>query len=393
MGFYTEPAFFIVTAVVVCIAIVIGLLQKPLHKFGLVASIVMLGLLFSESLASLVFFLAYLVYSLALEKYVERLFRMKDSRAVAKYRVALALQIAPLAVYKVGVLFNPTFLGFIGISYITFKAVQVLIELRDGLIESMQPWRYLYFLMFFPTFTSGPILRSRAFEKDLDRTLTRTEYLEYLYRGAGWFILGALYKFVGSALTGWLMWFAPAAIGGDTPGAFACAQLAYAFMYGLNLFFDFAGYSHMAVGVGFALGIEVPRNFRAPFLSVDIKDFWNRWHITLSYWLRDFVFMRFTTAAFEHSWFKSTVTTACIAYIVNMLVMGFWHGITVDFVAYGLYHGLLLAACELIQRKWGFYKKHKKDRWFRICSWAVTMIAVFYGFALFSGQALHPIAV
>ena len=393
MGFYTEPAFFIVTAVVVCIAIVIGLLQKPLHKFGLVASIVMLGLLFSESLASLVFFLSYLVYSLALEKYVERLFRMKDSRAVAKYRVALALQIAPLAVYKVGVLFDPTFLGFIGISYITFKAVQVLIELRDGLIESMQPWRYLYFLMFFPTFTSGPILRSRAFEKDLDRTLTRTEYLEYLYRGAGWFILGALYKFVGSALTGWLMWFAPAAIGGDTPGAFACAQLAYAFMYGLNLFFDFAGYSHMAVGVGFALGIEVPRNFRAPFLSVDIKDFWNRWHITLSYWLRDFVFMRFTTAAFEHSWFKSTVTTACIAYIVNMLVMGFWHGITVDFVAYGLYHGLLLAACELIQRKRGFYKKHKKDRWFRICSWAVTMIAVFYGFALFSGQALHPIAV
>lgn len=393
MGFYTEPAFFIVTAAVVCVAIVIGLLQKPLHKFGLAASIVMLGLLFSESLASLAFFLVYLAYSLALEKYVERLFCAKDPRAVAKYRVALALQIAPLAVYKVGVLFDPTFLGFIGISYITFKAVQVLIELRDGLIESMQPWRYLYFLMFFPTFTSGPILRSRAFEKDVDRALTRDEYLEFLYRGAGWFILGALYKFVGSALTGWLMWFAPAAIGGDTPGAFACAQLVYALMYGLNLFFDFAGYSHMAVGVGFALGIEVPRNFRAPFLSVDIKDFWNRWHITLSYWLRDFVFMRFTSASFEHSWFKSTVTTACIAYILNMLVMGFWHGITVDYVAYGLYHGLLLAACELIQRKWGFYKKHKKDRWFRVCSWAITMVAVFYGFALFSGQALHPIAV
>ena len=148
---------------------VIGLLQKPLHKFGLVASIVMLGLLFSESLASLVFFLAYLVYSLALEKYVERLFRMKDSRAVAKYRVALALQIAPLAVYKVGVLFEPDFLGFIGISYITFKAVQVLIETRDGLIEDMRLLDYLYFLVFFPTFTSGPILRSRAFEKDLER--------------------------------------------------------------------------------------------------------------------------------------------------------------------------------------------------------------------------------
>ncbi|MBQ9043357.1 MAG: D-alanyl-lipoteichoic acid biosynthesis protein DltB [Eggerthellaceae bacterium] len=393
MGFYTEPAFFIATAVVACIAVVLGVLEKPLHKYGLAASVVMLALLFSDSLPSLVFFLAYLVYSFALERFVERLFRTDAPHAVEKYRIALALQIAPLAVYKVGVVFEPTFLGFVGISYITFKAVQVLIEIRDGLIGSIKPWRYLYFLVFFPTFTSGPILRSRAFEKDLDRALPRDGYLELLYRGAGWFILGALYKFVGSALTGWLMWFAPAAIGGATPAAYAAAQVVYALMYGLNLFFDFAGYSHMAVGVGFALGVEVPRNFRAPFLSVDIKDFWNRWHITLSYWLRDFVFMRFTSAALAHEWFKSTVTTACIAYIVNMLVMGFWHGITVDYVLYGLYHGLLLAACELIQRKWGFYKKHKKDRWFRVCSWAVTMVAVFYGFALFSGQALCPIAV
>ena len=393
MGFYTEPAFFIAAAVVACIAIVLGVLEKPLHKYGLVASAVMLALLFSESLASLVFFLVYLAYSLALEKYVERLFRTGDAHAVAKYRVALALQIAPLAVYKVGVVFDPTFLGFIGISYITFKAVQVLIELRDGLIESMRPWHYLYFLLFFPTFTSGPILRSRAFQKDLDRALARDEYLELLYRGAGWFILGALYKFVGSALTGWLMWFAPAALSGSTPAAFACMQVVYALMYGLNLFFDFAGYSHMAVGLGFALGIEVPRNFRAPFLSVDIKDFWNRWHITLSYWLRDFVFMRFTTASFEHKWFKSTLTTACVAYIVNMLVMGFWHGITVDYVLYGLYHGVLLALCELVQRKSKFYKKHKKERWFRVCSWAITMVAVFYGFALFSGQALNPISL
>lgn len=393
MGFYTEPAFFIAAAICACVAVVLGVLEKPLHRFGLAASVVMLGLLFSESVASLAFFLVYLVYSFALEKYVERQFAAQAQHAVAHYRVALALQIAPLFVYKVGVLFDPTFLGFIGISYITFKAVQVLIELRDGLIKSIKPWHYLYFLLFFPTFTSGPILRSRAFEKDLDRTLSRDEYLEMLYRGIGWFVLGALYKFVGSALTGWLMWFAPAAIGGATPLAYAGAQVCYAFMYGLNLFFDFAGYSHMAVGLGLALGVEVPRNFRAPFISVDIKDFWNRWHITLSYWLRDFVFMRFTAAAFEHSWFKSTIATACTAYIVNMVIMGFWHGITVPYVTYGLYHGVLLALCELVQRKSKFYKAHKKQRWFKVCTWAVTMVAVFFGFALFSGQVFSPVAV
>lgn len=393
MGFYTEPAFFILLAVVVAIAAVIGIAEKPLHKYGLAASVVMLALLFSESIPSLVFLVAYLVYSFALERFVERLFANGSPHRVALYRVALAAQIAPLFVYKVGVLFDPGFLGFIGISYITFKSVQVLIEVRDGLIGHVSAWHYLYFLVFFPTFTSGPIMRSRAFEKDLDTPLSRDEYLARLYRGAGWFILGAAYKYVGASLASWLMWFGPAAIGGTTTGAYVEAQLVYGFAYGLYLFFDFAGYSHMAVGAGLALGVEVPRNFRAPFLAVDIKDFWDRWHITLSHWLRDFVFMRFTSAALDHGWFKSTLTAACIGFIINMVLMGCWHGLTVEYLVYGLYHGVLLACCEAFQRKSGFYKKHRKQRWFKVVSWAVTMVAVFYGFALFGGQAFHPIAV
>jgi membrane protein involved in D-alanine export len=307
--------------------------------------------------------------------------------------VALALQIAPLVVYKIGVFFVPDFLGFIGISYITFKGVQVLIETRDGLIKECKPFDYLYFLIFFPTFTSGPIMRSRQFEKDVHANRTRDEYLTLLYRGSGWFLLGVLYKFIGSPLATWLMWMGPSVIGTDTPGAFAATQVVYGFAYGMNMFFDFAGYSHMAVGLGFALGIEVPPNFRAPFMAVDIKDFWDRWHISLSHWLRDFVFMRFTRASLEHGWIKSTVTTACVAFMINFLLMGLWHGISVDNLVYGIYHGVLLSTCEVFQRKSSFYKKHRKDRWFRVCSWAVTMLAVFYGFALFGGQALHPIVM
>ena len=161
MGFYTEPAFFILLGVVVAVAAVLCIAEKPLHKYGLVASVAMLALLFSESIPSLVFLLCYLVLSFGLEQYVERLFQNDAPHKVAKYRVALAAQIAPLFVYKVGVLFDPGFLGFIGISYITFKAVQVLIETRDGLITRLKPFDYLYFLIFFPTFTSGPIMRSR----------------------------------------------------------------------------------------------------------------------------------------------------------------------------------------------------------------------------------------
>jgi membrane protein involved in D-alanine export len=293
----------------------------------------------------------------------------------------------------VGVLFEPDFLGFIGISYITFKSVQVLIETRDGLIKGLSAFQYLYFLVFFPTFTSGPILRSRKFVADLDARRTRDEYLQLLYRGAGWFILGAVYKFVGASLAEWAMWFLPSVIGTATVGAAIGANVVYALAYTLYLFFDFAGYSHMAVGLGFSLGVEVPRNFRAPFMAVDIKDFWNRWHITLSTWLRDFVFMRFTAAAFAHKWFESPVTAACIGFFINFTLMGIWHGLTVDYLVYGMYHGFLLASCEFVQRKWKFYKKHKRDRWFRACTWAITMISIVFGMALFSGQVFHnPLA-
>lgn len=397
MSFYLDPAFFILLVPIVAVAVALGVRERPIAPWGCAASLAMLALLYSKALPSLVFFACYLAGSIVLARLVCRLFnpgqgRQRGPHAVALYRLALAAQIAPLAVYKVGVVFEPDFLGFLGISYITFKAVQVLIEVRDGLIGEVRVWHYLYFLSFFPTFTSGPILRSRPFEAGMAAPLSRDAYLELLLRGAGWFCLGALYKFVAAPLAQWLMWFGPAAVGGQGAGAFAAVQLVYALAYGLYLFFDFAGYSHMAMGVGYALGVDVPRNFRAPFCATDIKDFWNRWHISLSSWLRDFVFMRFTQFALKRKLFSSTLTCACVAFMVNFTLMGMWHGLTVDYLVYGLYHGVLLAGCEAFQKKSGFYKRHRKDTWFRLASWAVTMVCVFFGFALFSGQVLHPVA-
>lgn len=393
MNFFIDPAFFVLLVPIVAVAAALGVAEKPIAGWAGVAGAAMLLLMFGRQPASLAFFLAYLAGSLALAKLVVRLFAGEAAHphAVALYRVALAAQIAPLVVYKVGVLFDPDFLGFLGISYITFKAVQVLIETRDGLIKEVRTLPYLYFLSFFPTFTSGPILRSRAFMADVSRTLPRDEYLERLYRGLGWFCLGALYKFVAAPLAQWLMWFGPSAIGTRDALAFAATQCVYGFAFGLDLFFDFAGYSAMAMGLGLALGVEVPRNFRAPFASIDIKEFWDRWHITLSHWLRDFVFMRFSRTAIQHKLFKSSLTTACVGFILNMTLMGFWHGITLPYIAYGVYHGVLIALCEVMQKKWKGYRQVRKKRWFMCVSWAVTMVAVFFGFALFSGQVFSPV--
>lgn len=229
-------------------------------------------------------------------------------------------------------------------------------------------------------------MRSRPFVEDLQTPLSRDAYLDRLYRGLGWFILGAVYKFVGSALAQWGLWMVPNVV--NIP---ALAWVGQVFCYGMDLFFDFAGYSNMAMGLGLTLGVEVPRNFRAPFVAKDIKEFWDRWHISLSTWLRDFVFMRFSQFALSHKLFKSRLTTACVGFMANMVLMGAWHGITPDYLVYGVYHGVMLALCHYLQKKWSFYKKHRRDRWFVIASWTVNMVVVFFGFALFGGYVVSPL--
>ncbi|MBQ9057568.1 MAG: D-alanyl-lipoteichoic acid biosynthesis protein DltB [Atopobiaceae bacterium] len=390
MSFYTEPAFFILLIPIVGFAAYLGVSEKRIAPFGLLVSFVMLGLLFSGQAASALFLIAFLVMTLVLGQLCLSRFQNwgKDSpQALMLYRIALGLQLAPIVIYKVGVVFNPSFLGFIGISYISFKAIQVLIEIRDGLIDILSPIEHLYYLIFFPVFTSGPILRSRAFMSDIAQALPREQYLDRLYRGLGWFVLGALYTFVGSPLASWFMWFVPETLNGLPALAFCTKVLGY----GLDLFFDFAGYSDMAMGLGLTLGIDVPRNFRAPFVALDIKDFWDRWHMSLSTWLRDFVFMRFSAFALSKKLFSSRNTTASIGFMINMVLMGAWHGITPDYLVYGLYHGVGLALTNWIQKNWKFYKTHRHDTWFKVCEWLVCMVFVFFGFALFGGFVVTPI--
>ncbi|HAM16759.1 MAG TPA: D-alanyl-lipoteichoic acid biosynthesis protein DltB [Eggerthellaceae bacterium] len=386
MGFYTEPAFFILLGIAVVPAIVLGCLEKRIRLYGFAVSLVFVALLFMHSLQEAAALAFFLVLSFVMQRWVLHLFRKESPHAVGLYRVALALTIAPLVVYKVGAVFDANILGFLGISYMTFKAAQVLIEIRDGLITKLSVLDFFYFLLFFPSFTTGPIMRSRAFVEDVDAPLPRAEYLDRLALGALRFLAGAVYKFVLASLAYWAWWFVPQAIGYATPAAAVASELCIAVLYAAYLFFDFAGYSFMAMGAGAAFGVNVPRNFKFPFLAQDVKDFWNRWHMTLTFWLRDFVFMRMTKALIKRRVFKSRVTTACVGFVFIMTLMGCWNGLTFDYVSCGVFFGLAMAATELFQRKSKLYRNHKKDAWFKFVSWLLTMVWVLIGLSFFSGQ-------
>ena len=373
MNYFEGNEFFLLLFVVLLIGFVLNYFGKRKDYYILSLSILFAGAIYGKSKAMVVYLLAFIIYQYVLVFIAQR---MESKRL----KPLVMLSILPLVVNKVFAITQLHLLSFIGISYMSFKTIQIMLEISDGLIkERISVKDYLQFLLFFPTVSSGPIDRSRRFLKEINEVMPRKDYLELAGDGIYRIVLGLLYKVVLSTYVYQIL------LALSNTGT-VVYSIKYMYLYTLYLFFDFAGYSLMAVGSSNVLGIQTPMNFNKPFLSIDIKDFWTRWHITLSTWLRDFVFSRVLMQVIRKKWFKNRLHNAAYAYMVNMLVMGFWHGISVSYIAYGFYHGILMSGFEIYQKKSTFYKKHKNKTWYKLISWFVTMNLVMVGFFIFSGE-------
>jgi membrane protein involved in D-alanine export len=301
------------------------------------------------------------------------------------FYAALTAAILPLAAAKLlPVLFPQTAFGFLGISYVTFRALDVIFSIHDGLIKQLSPAQYGAFLLFVPALSSGPIDRYRRFEKDWLKTRNRTEFFADLDVAVQRIAQGFLYKFIIAALVKSYL-LDPFAKGWSLP-----VLCGYMYAYTLYLFFDFAGYSAFAVGVGRVFGVQLPSNFDRPFLARNIRDFWNRWHISLSFWFRDHVYMRFLLAASKGKWFKGKHTASYLGLYLTFGIMGVWHGLTAYYVLYGLYHATLLSFYDWFAR-WN--KEHKwwgSSRAHTVADVVLTFHIIAFGLLLFSGR-LHPV--
>ena len=373
MNYFEGNEFFLLLCVVLLIGFVVNFFEKRKDYYILVLSLLFAGAIYGKSRAMMVYLLAFVVYQYFLVFLAQRI-------EAKRMKPLVFLSILPLVINKVFALTSLHLLAFIGISYMSFKTIQIMLEISDGLIkEKISIKDYLQFLLFFPTVSAGPIDRSRRFLKEINEVMPRKEYLELAGDGVYRIVLGLLYKVVLSTYVYQML------LALSNTGT-VVYSIKYMYLYTSYLFFDFAGYSLMAVGSSNILGIQTPMNFNKPFLSVDIKDFWTRWHITLSTWLRDFVFSRVLMQVIRKKWFKNRLHNATYAYMVNMLVMGFWHGLSVSYIVYGFYHGVLMAGFEVYQKKSNFYKKNKNKNWYKLLSWFVTMNLVMVGFFIFSGE-------
>ena len=373
MNYFEGNEFFLLLFVVLLIGFVVNFFEKRKDYYILVLSLLFAGAIYGKSRAMIVYLISFVIYQYFLVFIAQRI-------ETKRLKPLVFLSIFPLVINKIFALTSLHLLAFIGISYMSFKTIQIMLEISDGLIkEKISIKDYLQFLLFFPTVSAGPIDRSRRFLKEINEVMPRKEYLELAGDGIYRIVLGLLYKVVLSTYVYQML------LALNNTGT-VVYSIKYMYLYTLYLFFDFAGYSLMAVGSSNILGIQTPMNFNKPFLSVDIKDFWTRWHITLSTWLRDFVFSRVLMQVIRKKWFKNRLHNATYAYMVNMLVMGFWHGLSVSYIVYGFYHGVLMAGFEVYQKKSNFYKKNKNKKWYKLLSWFVTMNLVMVGFFIFSGE-------
>ncbi|WP_323586768.1 MBOAT family O-acyltransferase [Aliarcobacter butzleri] len=236
----------------------------------------------------------------------------------------------PMILHKVDI--DPIF-KIIGISYITFRTIQAIVDSQNyGKLSFME---FTSFLLFPTTLLAGPIDRSYRFQEDLKKGY---ENLTLQNVGKGWDILivGVLFKFVIAQLVA-MYWLAK--IDENSTNFFDMANSAYS--YTTYLFFDFAGYSAMAVGLSFMIGIFIPMNFNHPYLAPNPQDFWRRFHITLGTWLTDYFFKPLYKYLHQYPYLKNRkLLLQNIAITCTFLLMGMWNGLTWYFIFSGFLFGI-----------------------------------------------------
>ena len=384
---YTDFLYFGISLYALVPAVIVGLLRRFWRTWATIATLFMLAVQYlgvaSGSGApgsGLVLVLGYALTQWLVAALFLAVRRGGASRPL--FYAAIFLGLLPLMAARSVSLARVEYpLVFVGLSYVTFRSLDVLIGIQDGVIKHLDPIRYLVFLLFFPAVSSGPIDRYRRFSEDWEGSRGPEQVLLDIDGGVHRIFTGFLYKFVLAALIK-QHWLDPAAA---AAGILPVASYMYA--YTLYLFFDFAGYSAFAVGFSYLLGIRTPENFDRPFLSRDIRDFWNRWHMSLSSWFRDHIYNRFIFAALKGKWFRSSQVASSAGYLLTMGLMGLWHGTSPNYLVYGLYHGVLLAATAAFDRAHRGNRLLNDPNWpWRTASIVLTFHLIALGLLIFSGR-------
>jgi alginate O-acetyltransferase complex protein AlgI len=255
----------------------------------------------------------------------------------------------------------------LGISFFIFKTLSYTIDVyRREIPACRSMWRYAMFVSYFPELVAGPIVRASVFLPQMDRKLEPSR--ERMMVGLQLILLGVTKKlFVADRLATLVNpVFA-------TPEAYSqYTVLSAVVAYSLQIYCDFSGYSDIAIGVSRIIGFDLPENFNMPYLATSITEFWRRWHITLSQWLRDYLYVPLGGN-------RKGARRTYINLMLTMLLGGLWHGAAWTFVVWGLLHGAGLAVHKL----WKQQVSHGRRPFHGVVGWLTTYAFVCVGWVFF----------
>jgi alginate O-acetyltransferase complex protein AlgI len=271
----------------------------------------------------------------------------------------------------------------LGISFWTFQAMSYLLDLYRG--EELEPSfvEFALYMAFFPVTVSGPICRIPDMLPQFrsDAPPTREDRARGLSRIATGVLMMQIARLLGQGV----MAGQGIDAGFDRLHGWSGLDVwLLALGYGLQIFFDFAGYSHLAIGAARMMGFTVPKNFARPFASTTPSIFWTRWHMSLSFWIRDYVFLPLAMLSRGEWWRK-------LCLLIAMMLFGIWHNATVLFVLFGAYHGVLLIAHRQLQEVQRRAGRQVSSQGFSALSWVVTMALVNLGWIWFRAGSLAQV--
>ena len=261
----------------------------------------------------------------------------------------------------------------VGISFYTFQSISYIVDVYRRRIEPTDSWlEYIFFLSFFPALVAGPIVRADHFLPQIKQN--RLPESSEVWMGFWLILLGVVKK---ALLADYIAQYNDIVF--TTPETYTGFENLMAMLgYTMQIYCDFSGYSDMAIGIAMIMGFNLPQNFNLPYKSQNVSEFWRRWHISLSSWLRDYLYIPLGGNR------KGKVRTY-LNNLLTMLIGGLWHGASWKFVAWGGFHGVALIVHKMSQPLLG---RIPDTRLVKFVSWLITVSFVIFTMTIFRVNVL-----
>ncbi len=266
----------------------------------------------------------------------------------------------------------------VGISFFTFQGLSYVIDVyRNERLKSTRFWEVLLYIALFPQLVAGPIIR---YEDVADEIKNRRHTLEQLANGLRRFIVGLSKKLLIADVCGSVVTLI---YGAESAALDSRTAWLAAVCYLFQIYFDFSGYSDMAIGLGLCFGFHFKENFNYPYISANIQEFWRRWHISLSTWFREYLYI---PLGGNRKGKAKTYRNKLIVFFCT----GLWHGANWTFIVWGLWHGFFIVAEDAVKKLFGLGKhgKNRRNPVETVLKHIYTLLVVLIGFVIFRADSM-----